>query len=79
MTKFKEAKLRIEMMEAAYDAIIDAARREARYNPSEYLDADYDDNRNWTDLEYLKQHLNAQGQELMQQAQKLADQIERLL
>lgn len=79
MNKFKEAKLRIEMLEAAYDAIIDTARREARYNPSEYLDADYDDNLSWKDSEYLNQHLNAQGQELLKQAQSLAGQIVRLL
>lgn len=79
MNKFKKAKLRIEMVEAAYDAIIDAARREARYNPSEYLDDDYDDNRGWEDPEYLKQHLNTQGQELLRQAQNLADRVEELM
>lgn len=79
MTKFKEAKLRIEMLEAAYEAIINTANREARYNPSEYLDADYDDDLDWMDPEYFKQHLNAQGQELMKQAQSLADQIAGLL
>lgn len=79
MNKFTKAKLRIEMLEAAYEAIMDTARREARYNPSEYLDADYDDSRGWGDPEHLKQHLNAQGQELMQQAQELANQVEGLM
>lgn len=79
MTKFKEAKLRIEMLEAAYEAIIDTARREARYNESEYLDDDYDDNQGVRNPEYLKQHLNAQGQELLKQAQDLAEQIEGLM
>ena len=79
MNKFKEAKLRIEMLEAAHDAIIDTAKREARYSPSEYLDDDYDSAQDWSDPEYLKQHLNTQGQELLKQAQSLAGQIERLL
>lgn len=79
MTKFKEAKLHVEMLEAAYGAIIDTAKQEVRYNPDEYLDADYNSNQGWADYEYLKKHLNAEGQELMQQAQSLADQIEELL
>ena len=79
MNKFKEAKMRVEMLEAAYDAIMDTATREARYNPSEYLDADYDNDQGWEDFEYLKQHLNAQGQELLKQAQSLADRIAGLL
>lgn len=79
MNKFTKAKLRIEMLEAACEAIMDTARREARYNPSEYLDADYEDDLGWKDSEYLKQHLNAQGQELLKQAQSLADRIEGLL
>lgn len=79
MNRFKEAKMRVEMLEAAYDAIMDTATREARYNPSEYLDADYDDDLSWKDSEYLKQHLNTQGQELLKQAQYLADRIEELL
>ena len=79
MNRFKEAKMRVEMLEAAYDAIMDTATRAARYNPSEYLDADYDDDLSWKDSEYLKQHLNTQGQELLKQAQYLADRIEELL
>lgn len=79
MNKFKKAKLRIEMLEAAYEAIMDTATREARYNPSEYLGADYNDDQGREDFEYLKQHLNAQGQELLKQAQSLADQIEGLM
>lgn len=79
MNKFKEAKLRIEMLEAAYDAIIDTAMREARYDESEYMDADYDDEQGRRDSEYLKQHLNAQGQVLLRLAQDLAEQIEVLL
>lgn len=79
MNKFQKAKLRIEMLEAASDAVIDTARREARYNPSEYLDADYDDAQGWSAPEYLEQHLNAQGQELMRQAQNLAERIGELL
>lgn len=79
MNKFKEAKLRIEMLEAAYEAVIDTAIREARYDESEYLDADYDNDQGWKDPEYIKQHLNTQGQELLKQAQDLANRIAGLL
>lgn len=79
MNKFKEAKLRIEMLEAAYEAIIDTAMREARYNESEYLDADCTNEQGYKDAEYLKRHLNAQGQKLLRQAQDLAEQIEGLM
>jgi len=80
MTKFQEAKLRIDLVEAAYDAVLETALREARYNEREYVNTtDYDSDQGWRDPEYLKQHLNAKGQELLRQAQKLADQIEELL
>lgn len=79
MTKFQKAKMRIEMLEAAYEAIIDTAMREARYNESEYLDADCNDEQGWKDSEYLKRHLNTQGQELLRLAQDLAERIEELM
>lgn len=79
MNKFKKAKLRIEMLEAACEAIIDTARREARYNESEYLDDDYDSDQGWRDPGYFKQHLNAQGQELLELAQDLAARVEGLM
>lgn len=79
MTKFKKARMRIEMLEAAYEAIVDTALREARYNESEYMDDDYDDNQGLRDSEYLKQHLNIQGQELLRMAQDLAERMEGLL
>lgn len=79
MTKFQKAKLRIEMLEAAYEAILDEAIRQVRYDESEYLDAGYDRDQGWRDPEYLKQHLNDQGKELFKQAQDLADRIEGLL
>lgn len=80
MTKFQEAKMRIDLLEAAYDAVLETALREVRYNESEYVDAtDYDSDQGWRGPEYLKQHLNAKGQELLRQAQELADQIEGLL
>ena len=79
MTKFTKAKLHIDLVEAAYDAVMDTAMREVRYSPSEYLDNDYREDQSWKNSEYLKQHLNAKGQELLKQAQSLADQIEGLL
>lgn len=79
MTKFQEARLHIELLEAAHDAVLEAAIRETRYNENLYCDSDYDSAAGWRDTEYLKQHLNAQGKELLRQAQELADQIEGLL
>lgn len=79
MDKFKEAKLHIDLVEAAYDAVLEAAFREARYNTTEYMDDSYQDDQGWRDSEYVKQHLNAQGKQLLKQAQELADQIEGLL
>lgn len=79
MNKFRKAKLCIELLEAAHDAILDEAIRQVRYDESEYLDAAYDRDQGWRDPEYLKQHLNDQGKELLKQAQDLADRIEGLL
>lgn len=80
MTGFKEAKLRIELLEAAHNAVLEAARREIHYNKHKYINPEgYNSDQGWRDPEYLKQHLNAQGQKLLRLAQDLAEQIEGLM
>lgn len=83
MNKFNKTRLRVDLVEAAQEEVLNVVRTKLTWYTEDYLDDTYDRNedpgrKDPTDA-YLKQHLNEDGQWLYQCAQNLATRIEELL
>ena len=78
MNKFEKARFRVDLVEAASNAVVDAARCKVRYN-SDYVNYDDSESPDWYDDEWLEAHLNDAGREYLKMAEEFTKQLDKLL
>lgn len=76
MTKCEQLRLRVDLIEAAMKAVLQADRRAIRFD--EHF-VDKGDDPDWMDDEWLDEHRNAAGMERLAMVKEIAAQIEALL
>ena len=78
MNKFEKARFHVDLVEAASNAVVDAAWSKIRYDSS-YFAYDEDEAPEWYDDEWLESHLNEAGREYLKMAEEFTNQLDKLL
>lgn len=78
MNKFEKARFHVDLVEAAINAVVDAAWSKIRYDFS-YFDYDESESPNWYDDEWLEAHVNDAGREYIKMAEEFTKQLDKLL
>lgn len=78
MNKFEKARFHVDLVEAASNAVVDAARCKIRYDSS-YFDYADSEEPEWYDDEWLEAHLNDAGREYLKIAEEFIKQLDKLL
>lgn len=80
MNKFEKARFHVDLVEAASNAVIDAAWSKIRYDSS-YFNFDPEDAEcpDWYDTKWLEAYLNEAGREYLTAAREFAKQLDKLL
>lgn len=78
MNKFDKARFHVDLVEAASNAVVDAAWSKIRYD-SRYFDYDDPESTDWYDDEWLETHLNEAGREYLKMAEDFTKQLDKLI
>ena len=78
MNKFDKARFHVDLVEAASNAVVNAAWSKIRYD-SRYFDYDGSESPGWYDDKWLETHLNEAGREYLKMAEEFVRQLDPLM
>ena len=78
MNKFEKARFHVDLVEAASNAVVDAAWSKIRYDSS-YFNYDDSESPEWYDDEWLEAHVSDAGREYLKMAEEFTKQLDKLL